>query len=86
MSEIRPELAQAMDDYQQAFIRWAVAAYAVAIEPSTPIAAANVQRLARLKDERQRARWNRDDAHIEFVAALFTWGNDNDDPLPSNDE
>jgi len=82
MSEIRPELAQALDDYKRAFIGWAIAAYAVGIEP----AGADTERLARLKSDRTRARWNRDDAHIELVSSLFTWGNDNTEPLPSDDK
>ncbi len=78
MGEIRPELTQAMDEYKRAFIRWAVAAYAYEVDPTNY----DVERTRRLATDRGSARLNLDDAHIEFVAALFTWGDDNDDPLP----
>lgn len=69
---IRPELAQALEDFRDAFVRWAIAAYADAGEPATK----DEERTRRLAVGRAVARKDRDDKAIEMVAALFTWGSD----------
>lgn len=71
---IRPELAQAMEEYRDAFVQWAVAAYAVELNQSDR----DAERRARLLRAQSGAVWGRDDAHIEFVSSMFTWGGDPD--------
>jgi hypothetical protein len=73
---IRTELAQAIEDFRDAFVGWAVAAYAEAIEPSQQ----DNDRLTRITSRKTAMRRDRDDKAMGMVAALFTWGGDPDSP------
>lgn len=77
---IRPELAQSLEEYRRAFIVWAVAAYAVEIEPQI---GGSPARLLQMHERREVARWHRDDTHIQFMADLFAYGGEGaDDATP----